>query len=81
MEVGEEGDYMPIATLSSTRITPALRWAAMSEPFQCLIDGVHKPEPSRREGRAEAESSRGPSAYQPNTLPLGQTSSQEHDSK
>ena len=25
------------------------------------------------ERRAEAESSRGPSAYQPNTLPLGQT--------
>ena len=38
MEVGEEGDYMPIATLSSTRITPALRWAAMSEPFQCFIN-------------------------------------------
>ena len=30
-----------------------------------------------REGRAEAESSRGPSAYQPNALPLGQTGSQK----
>ena len=28
MEVGEEGDYIPMATLT-TRMTPALRWAAM----------------------------------------------------
>ena len=28
------------------------------------------------EGRPEAESNRGPSAYQPNALPLGQTGSQ-----
>ena len=27
MEVGEEGDYIPIVTLSP--MTPALRWAAM----------------------------------------------------
>ena len=27
MEVGEGGDYIPIATLS--RVTPALRWAVM----------------------------------------------------
>ena len=30
----------------------------------------------RRERRAEADSNRGPSAYQPNALPLGQTGSQ-----
>ena len=31
MEVGGEGDYIPIATLSgvTTRMIPALRWAAM----------------------------------------------------
>ena len=29
-----------------------------------------------KERRAEAESNRGPSAYQPNALPLGQTGSQ-----
>ena len=29
MEVGEEGDYKPIATLSPTRMISALRWAAM----------------------------------------------------
>ena len=36
---------------------------------------VHKPQPFGRERRAEAVSNRGPSAYQPNTLPLGQTGS------
>ena len=29
MEVGDEGGYIPIATLSQTRIIPTLRWAAM----------------------------------------------------
>ena len=36
----------------------------------------HKPQPFRRERKAEAESSRGPSAYQPKALPLCQTGSQ-----
>ena len=31
-----------------------------------------------RERRAEADSNRGPSAYQPNALPLGQTGSQDY---
>ena len=35
----------------------------------------HKPQPFWRERRAEAVSNRGPSAYQPNALPLGQTGS------
>ena len=30
-----------------------------------------------RERRAEADSNRGPSAYQPNALPLGQTGSHQ----
>ena len=38
-------------------------------------DSVHKPQPFWRERRAEAVSNRGPSAYQPNALPLGQTGS------
>ena len=38
-------------------------------------DSVHKPQPLRRERRAEAVSNRGPPAYQPNALPLGQTGS------
>ena len=29
MEVGEEGDYVPIATLVTTRMSLALRWAAI----------------------------------------------------
>ena len=33
----------------------------------------------RRERRAEAVSNRGPSAYQPNALPLGQTGSQKEE--
>ena len=28
-EVGEEGDYIPLAPLVTTRLTPALRWAAV----------------------------------------------------
>ena len=36
-------------------------------------DSVHKPPPFWRERRAEAVSNRGPSSYQPNALPLGQT--------
>ena len=39
-------------------------------------DSVHKPQPFWRERRAEAVSNRGPSAYQPNALPLGQIDSQ-----
>ena len=34
-------------------------------------DSVHKPQPFWRKRRAEAESNRGPSAYQHNALPLG----------
>ena len=39
------------------------------------MDKVHKPQLFWRERRAEAVSNRGPSAYQPNALPLGQTGS------
>ena len=38
-------------------------------------DSVRKPQPFWRERRAEAVSNWGPSTYQPNTLPLGQTGS------
>ena len=63
---------------------PALRWAAMRAilMFHWEVmdkvktwDSVHKPLPFWRERRAEAVSNRGPSAYQPNALPLGQTGS------
>ena len=60
----------------TTRMIPALRWAAMRAilMFQSQ-DSVHKPQPFRRKRRAEAVSNRGPTAYQPNALPLGQTGS------
>ena len=38
-----------------------------------MMDSVHKPQPFWRKRRAKAVSNRGPSAYQPNALPLGQT--------
>ena len=41
-------------------------------------DSVHKPQPFWRGRRAEAVSNRGPSAYQPNALPLEQTGSHVH---
>ena len=55
-----------------------VRW----EPFQCFIivrDKVARLSTDHnlwRERRGEADSNRGPSAYQPNALPLGQTGSQ-----
>ena len=46
-------------------------WGTISQ------DSVRKPQAFWRERRAEAVSSRGLSAYQPNALPLGQTGSQK----
>ena len=58
----------------TTRLTPALRWAAMRAilMFHNCEGQSHK---TRSERRAEADSNRCPSAYQPNALPLGQTGS------
>ena len=66
----------------TTRMTSVLRWAVMRAilMFQKKVmtksqDSVHKPQPFWRERRAEPVSNRGPSAYQPNALPLGLTGS------
>ena len=62
-------------------MTPALRWAAMRAilMFHYCEGQSHKTVSIDynfwRERRAEANSNRGPSAYQPNALPLGQTGS------
>ena len=78
MEVGGEGDYIPIATLSPPEW---LLWAAMKAilMFHNCEGQSHKTVSTdynfRRERRAEAGSNRGPSAYQPNAWPLGQTGS------
>ena len=64
-------------------MTSALRWA----PTRAILmfdnsEGQSQKTVStdhnfRSERRAEADSNRGPSAYQPNALPLGQTGSRE----
>ena len=58
-------------------MTLALRWAAMRAilmfQYEVSQDSVHKPQAFWRERRAEAVLNRGPSAYQPNALPPGQT--------
>ena len=65
----------------TTRMTPALRWAAMRAilMFDNCEGQCHKTMSTDhnflRERRAEAVSNRDPSAYQPNALPLVQTGS------
>ena len=58
------------------------KWAAMRDilMFHSLWEimsqnSVHKSQPFWSGRRAEAESSQGPSAYEPNALPLGHTGS------
>ena len=83
MEVGGGGGGERLYTYRytvTTRMTPALSWAPMTAIFMfhdyCEGQG-HKTVSTNhsfwRESRAEADSNRGPSAYQPNALPLGQT--------
>ena len=70
----------------TTGMTSALRWAAMRAilMFQNCDGQSHKTVSTdhnfSRERRAEADSNRGPSAYQPNALLLGQTGSPHLDS-
>ena len=51
MEVGGEGDYIPIAYSVTTGMTSALRWAAMGVIFMFHScegqsqDSVHRPQP------------------------------------
>ena len=66
----------------TTRMTYALRWVATRAIllFHNCEGQSHKTVSTdhnlRRERRAEADSNRAPSAYQPNALPLCQTGSQ-----
>ena len=68
-------------------MTSALRWAAMRAilMFDNCEGQSHKTVSTDHnfwsERRAEADSNRGPSAYQPNALPLGQTGSHKTLSK
>ena len=83
MEVGEEGDYIPIATLSPPEWLlhgggggggAAMRAILM---FRNCKGESHKTVSTDHnfwsERRAEADSNRDPSVYQPNALPLRQT--------
>ena len=66
----------------TTRMTSALRWAVMTAilMFHNCEGQSHKTVSTDHnlwsERRAEADLNRGPSAYQPTALPLGQTGSQ-----
>ena len=81
MEVRE--DCTPIAHTVTTRMTPALRRAAMRAilMFHNCEGQSHKTVSTDhnfgRERRTEADSNPGPSAHQLNALPLGQTRSRE----
>ena len=78
---GGGGDYNYTYRYAvTTGMTSALWWAATRAilMFHTCEGQNHKPvAPDNlwRERRAEADSNRGPSAYQPNALPLGQTGS------
>ena len=81
MVVGGGGRLYTYHYTVTTRMTPALRWAAMKVILMFHnCEGQSHKTMSRdhnllRERRAEADSNRGSSAYQPNALPLGQTNS------
>ena len=82
MDVGGEERLYTYHYTVTTRITSALRWTAMraSLMFHDFEGQSHKTVSADhnfwRERRAEADSNRSHSAYQPNSLPRGQTGSQ-----
>ena len=72
MEEGEEGDYIPIAIHCHHQNDFCIKAGSDESHFNVSVgsDGQsHK----TGERRAEAVLNRGPSTYQPNALPLGQT--------
>ena len=84
MEVREEGgNYYTYRYTVTTWMTQfCIKMGSDESHFNVSVgsdgqsqDSVHKPQPFWRERRAEAVSNRGPSAYQTNALPLGQTGS------
>ena len=85
MEVGEEGDYYTYRYTVTTRMTPELRCRIDSDEshFNVALNVRDKvtrqcPQTTIFEEKGEPKRIRieaGPSAYQPNALPLGQTGS------
>ena len=83
MEVGAEVDYIPIVQYHHQNDS-YIKMGSDESHFNVSFIVRDKctrqcPQTTTSEGkrRAEADSSRGPSAYQPNALPLGQTGSRE----
>ena len=83
MEVGER-EIIYISLHCHHQNDSCVKMGSDESHFNVLVgsdgqsqDRVHKPRPFRRERRTEAVSNRGPSAYQPNALPLGQTGSRK----
>ena len=81
MEVGEEGDYYTYRYTVTTRMTPEIKMGSDESHFNVslIVRNSHKTVSTDhnfwRERGAEADFNWGPSAYQPNALPLGQTGS------
>ena len=83
MEVGGRGIVYTYRYTATTKMTPALKMGSNESHFNVSLIVMNKvtrqcPQTTtsfRRKRRAEAESSRGPSAYQPNALHLGETGS------
>ena len=80
MKVGEERVLYTYRYTVTTRMIPALRMGSDESHFNGVFFLIVRDKVSRqfpqttifflRERRAEAESDRGPSAYQPNALPM-----------
>ena len=82
MEAGGEGEYIYLLLHCHHQNDFCIKMGSEERHFNVSVvsdgqsqDSVHKPHIFGRKRRAEAVSNRGPSAYQPNALPLGQTSS------
>ena len=84
MEVGGRGRLYTYRCSVTTRMTPAVRWTAMTAVPLIVRDKVTRlfcPSSDATDHnlfekrRAETESNRGPSSYQPNALLTGQTGS------
>ena len=83
LEVGEEGDDNKYLSLHCHQNDSCIKMGSDESHFNVSLivrDKVTRQCPQtttffEEKRRAEAESSRGPSAYQPNALPLGQTGS------
>ena len=81
MEMGEEGDYIPIHCHHQNY--SCIKMGSDESHFNVSVGSDGQSDKtvstdhnlSEENGEPEAVSNRGPSAYQPNSLPLGQTGS------